>query len=102
MGIKDCSVLNDRKNFLDQPVKNDLITYENTQKNEEDYQEEDDTTDCSLDYNYFDNCCKMIEIYLSKQQALYADHYYSFIIEEAKETIPQGTVRVLQFYFVLT
>ena len=34
---------------------------------------DDYTTGCLLDYMYFKNCCKMISIDLSKQQALDAD-----------------------------
>ena len=53
------------KNFLDQPVKNDLRTYDNIRKisivRGDDY-----FTGCLLDY-------KMIAIDLSKQQALDAD-----------------------------
>ena len=77
-----------------------------------------------LDYNYFNEYCKMIAIDLSKQQALDADSKSTqqinftrnldrgrnaygeivndntmfFIIKEVKETIldlPQGTVKVL-------
>ena len=55
----------DEKNFFDQLVKNDLVTYENIQKiatgREDDY-----TTSYLLDYNYLKRYCKMIEIYLSK------------------------------------
>ena len=63
------------------------------------------TTGCLLDYNYFKNYYKVIEIDLSKQQALDADPktiqqvnftgnlerdngaIMFFIIEEAKETV---------------
>ena len=55
----------DEKNFFDQLVKNDLVTYENIQKigtgREDDY-----TTSYLLDYNYLKRYYKMIEIYLSK------------------------------------
>ena len=51
----------DGKNIFDQPMKNDLITYENIWKiaigHRDDY-----TTGCLLDYNYFKNYFKMIEI----------------------------------------
>ena len=49
--IKDYNVIIDGKNFFDQPVKNDLITYENIWKiasGQEDY-----TAGCFLDYHYF-------------------------------------------------
>ena len=87
--------------FSDQPVKNNLITYDNI---------------CSLDYPYFKNYQKMITIDLHIQQALHADlkaiqqinftanldrggnKTMFFFIEEAKKTILdflQGTVKVL-------
>ena len=62
----------DGRNVFDQPLKNDLIKFVNTQKirtgRGDDY-----TTGCLLDYNYFNNYYKMIAIDLSKQQALDAD-----------------------------
>ena len=58
--------------FFDQPVKDNLITYNNIWKIETG-QRDDYTTVCLLDYPYFKNCYKMIETDLSKQQALDAD-----------------------------
>ena len=105
----------DGKNFFDQPVKNDLIKYQNIQKAATG-QRDDYTTDCLLHYNYFENYYKKIAIDLRKQQALDADPNAMqqlnftenldrgrltamfFIIEEAKETIFDfscRTVRVL-------
>ena len=105
----------DGKNFFDQPVKNNTLTYENIRKNATG-QGDDYTTGCLLDYTYFKNYYKMIAVDLSKQQALDADpkgiqqinftanldrggntRIY-FILEEAKETVfefSQGTVKVL-------
>ena len=100
---------------FDQPIKNNLITYDNIWKIATG-QGDDYTTGCLLDYNYFSNYYKMIAIDLSKQQALDADPKeiqkinftanldrdgsttIFFIIEEARETILdflQGTVKVL-------
>ena len=100
---------------FDQPIKNNLITYDNIWKIATG-QGDDYTTGCLLDYNYFSNYYKMIAIDLSKQQALDADPKEMqqinftanldrdgsttifFIIEEARETILdflQGTVKVL-------
>ena len=105
----------DEKNFFDQPVKNDKVTYENIRKIAIG-QGDDYTTGCLLDYTYFKKYYKMIAIDLSKQQALDADPRaiqqinftanldragnttMFFIIEEAKETVldfSQGTVKVL-------
>ena len=111
------------KNFFDQPVKNNLRTYDNVRKTAtgpgDDY-----TTGCLLDYNYFNKYYKMIATDLSKQQTLDADPkaiqpfnftgnlirqnaqrqnindntIMFFIIEESKETILgflQGHVKVL-------
>ena len=113
--IKDYNVMTNGKNFFDQPVKNDKITYENIRKNTIG-QGDDYTTDCLLDYTYLKKYYKMIAIYLSKQQVLDADpkgiqqinfttnldgpgntRFY-FILEVAKETVfefLQGTVKVL-------
>ena len=105
----------DGKNFFDQPVKNNKVTYENIRKIAtglgDDY-----TTDCLLDYIYFKHYYKMIAVDLSKQQVLDADpksnqqinftanierggntRFY-FILEEAQETVfelSHGTVKVL-------
>ena len=58
-------------NFFNQPVQNDLGTYDNTRKISA-AQGNDYTTDCLQDYTYFKEYYKMIAIDLSKQQALYA------------------------------
>ena len=113
--IKDYNVMIDGKNFFDQPVKNDKVTYENIRKIATG-QGDDYTTGCLLDYIYFKNYYKMIVVDLSKQKALDADlkaiqlvnftgnldrpgntRIY-FILEEAKETVldfSQGTGKVL-------
>ena len=62
----------DGRNFLNQPVKNNVVTYDNIQKNAI-TQQDDYTTGCLLDYPYFNNYNKMIAIDLSKQQALDTD-----------------------------
>ena len=100
---------------IDQPVKDNLITYNNIQKIATG-QEDDYAADCLLDYPYFKNYYKMIAIDVSEQQAIDADPKaiqqinfaanldregnttMFFIIEEAKETIldfSQATVKVL-------
>ena len=113
--IKDYNFMIDGKNFFDQPVKNDKVTYENIRKITIG-QGDDYTTGCLLDYTYFKKYYKMIAVDLSKQQALDADpkairqinftanldtpgrtRIY-FILEKAKETVfefSQGTVKVL-------
>ena len=113
--IKDYNSMIDGKNFFDQPVRNDKVTYENIRKISIG-QGDDYTTGCLLDYAYFKKYYKMIALDLSKQQALDADHRaiqkinftvnlnrdgntrFHFILEKVKETIfefSQGTVKVL-------
>ena len=60
------------KNFFDQPVKNNEITYENIRKIATG-QGDDYIIGCLLDYIYFTNYYKMITVDLRKQQALDAD-----------------------------
>ena len=94
----------DGKNFFDQPVKNNEVTYENIRKIATG-QGDDYATGCFLDYSYFKDYYEMIAIDLSKQQALDADPKpiqqinftenldrpgntrICFILEEAKETV---------------
>ena len=68
--IKYYNAMIDRQNFF--PVKNDPRTYDNTPKiaaiHRDDY-----TTDCMLDYNYYENCYKVIAIDLNKQQVFGVD-----------------------------
>ena len=64
--------MTDVQNVCDQPIRNDLITYNNIRQIATG-QGDDDTTGCLLDYNYFKKYYKMIAINLSKQQALHAD-----------------------------
>ena len=62
----------DGQNFFDQPVKNNLRTYDNTRKIVTD-QGDDYTTGCLLDYTCFNKYYKMTAKHLSKEQALDAD-----------------------------
>ena len=113
--IKDYNTMINGENFFDQPIKNNKVTYENIRKIATG-QGDDCTTGCLLDYSYFMDTYKIIEVDLSKQQALDADpraiqqinftanldragntRVY-FIPEEAKETVrdfSQETVKVL-------
>ena len=118
--IKDYNVVIDGKNFFDQPVNSDKVTYENIRKiatgKGDDYR-----TGCFLDYIYFKNYCKIIVTDLSKQQVLGADRKaiqeinftvnlaragntrIYFILEEAKETvldISQCKCDSIQYNFV--
>ena len=61
--LEDYNVMIDGGNLFDQPIKNDIKTSGPG---------DDRTTGCLLDYNYFIKNYKMVEINLSKQQALNA------------------------------
>ena len=62
----------DGQNILNQPVKNNLRTYDNIPKIETG-QGDDYTTGCLLGYDYFNKYYKMIPIGFSKGQALESD-----------------------------
>ena len=62
----------DRQNLFNQPVKNNLKTYDNTWKIAIG-QGGDYTTGFLFDYNYFNNYYKLIAIDLDKEQTLDAD-----------------------------
>ena len=100
------------KTFCDQPIKNNLITYDNIRKMSTG-QGDEYTIGCLLDYDCFNKYYKMIAIDVSKQEALDADPKaiqqinftgnleqqatIFFIIEETKKTVlafSQGTVKV--------
>ena len=66
------NVMTDGLNVFDQPVQDDLRTYEDVRKIVT-YQRGDYATDCLLGYNYFKDYYKMITIYLSKKQGLNTD-----------------------------
>ena len=105
----------DGKDFFDQPVKDDKMTYENTRKIAADHCD-DYAAGCLPDYFYFKEIYTMIAIDLSKQQTLDVDPRWIqqinfnvnldhdgdtimfFILYEAKETVSdflQGTIKVL-------
>ena len=112
--IKDYNVMIDEKNFFDQPIKNDKVTYEIIRKIATGWGD-DYATGCLVDYTYFKKY-KMIAVDLSKEKALDVDpkaiqqinftenldrpnntRFY-FILEEAKETVfgfSQGNVKIL-------
>ena len=115
--IKYENVMIDGKNFFDQLVKNNEVTYENIRKIATG-QGDDYKTGCSLDYIYFKNYYKMIVVDLSKQQGLDADpkamqqinftanvnragntRIY-FILEEVKETVLEFCECVIEYNFI--
>ena len=72
----------DGQNVFDQPVKNNLRTFDNIRKISIG-QGDDYTTDRILDYNYFNEYYKMIVIDLSKQQ------HFVMIQKQCKKLILQ-------------
>ena len=70
--IKDYNVIIDGRNFFDQPIKNDLKTYDNIRKIATGLGDHY-ATGCLLDYNYFKEHYRLISIDLSKQQKLDVD-----------------------------
>ena len=96
------------RNFFDQPIKNDLKTYDSIREIAID-PSDDYTTWCLLDYPYFKKYYKLIAIDLSKHQKSDADPKaieqinitgnlkwaegatVFFIIEEAKETFKRNS-----------
>ena len=87
----------DGKNFFDQPVKNDKVTYENIRKITIG-QGDDYTTGCLLDYTYFKKNYKMIAIDLRKQQALDADPK---AIQQINFTANLDIAGRIRFYLIL-
>ena len=103
------------KNFFDQTIKNNKITYDNVRKIAAGYGD-DYTTGCLLHYPYFNETYKIIAVDLSKQKALdfapkaiqqinftgnldrTGNTRVYFILEEAKETVldfSQGIIKVI-------
>ena len=60
----------DARNFFDQPVKNNLITYDKIRKIATG-QGDGYTTGCLLEYGYFNNYYKMVAIDLSSAILFY-------------------------------
>ena len=94
--IKDYNVMIDGKNFFDQPVENDKVTYENIRKIATD-QGDDYTTGCLLDYTYFKIYYKMIVVDLNKQKALDADPK---AIQQINFTVNSDRPNNTRFYFI--
>ena len=87
----------DGKNFFDQPVKNNKVTYENIRKIATG-QGDDYTTSFLLDYIYFKNYYKMIAVDLSKQQVLDSD---AKAIQQINFTANLDRARNTRIYFIL-
>ena len=87
----------DGKNFFDQTVKDDKVTYENIRKIATG-QGDNYTTGSLLGYIYFKNDYKMIAVDLSKQQALDANPK---AIQQTDFTANLDRDGNTRFYFIL-
>ena len=111
--IKNYNIEIDGRNFYDQPINDSIKQYDEIRKISTG-QGDDYTTDCLLDFSYFEKNYRLIAADLSKQKALDADSraiqqiiftgktdntisvYY--ILEQLKKTIlefSKGTAKVL-------
>ena len=86
----------DRKNFFDQTIKNNEITYKN--RKIAIGQGDDYTTGCLLNYTYLKDYCKIVRIDLSEQQALDAD---CKAIKQINFTANLDTAGNTRIYFIL-
>ena len=87
----------DGKNFFDQLVKTNNVTYENIRKIATG-QGDDYTTGCLLDYIYFKNYYKMITVDLNKEQVLDVDPKAIQQIDFTPNLDRAGNTRI---YFIL-
>ena len=71
--IKEYNVTIDGRNLFDQPVKNDIRTYESIRKIASGQGDDNASGGCLLDYPYFKENYKLFTIDLIKQHALDAD-----------------------------
>ena len=95
--VNDCNVMIDGRNFFDQPIKNDLKTYDKIRKISTG-QGNDYTTGCLLDCPYFKKFYKLIVIDLSKQQKLDADPK---AIEQINSTGNQDRAQGATMFFII-
>ena len=112
LGIKNCNIEIDGRNFYDQTINDSIKQYDKIRKLSTG-QGDDYTTGCLLDFAYFEKNYRLIAVDLSKQKALDADSraiqqiiftgtasaaviiYY--ILEQSKETIlefSKGTTKI--------
>ena len=89
----------DGKNFLEQPVKNNLRAYDSIQKIAAG-QGDDYTIGCLLDYHYFKDYYKMIAVDLIEQQAFDDDpktiHKINFTVNLARDPIANTTFFIIE------
>ena len=97
--IKDYNVIIDGQSIFDEPVKNNLRTYDNIRKIATS-QRDDYTTGCLLDYNFFNNYYKTIAIDLSKHQALDADPKVIQLIDFAGNLAWEGNTNATMFFII--
>ena len=87
----------DGKNFFNQPIQNNKVTYKTIRKILTG-QGDDYTTGCLLDYTHFRDYYKMIVVDLSKQQAPDADRK---AIQQNNFTAKLDRARKKRIYLIL-
>ena len=95
--LKSYNIMINGKNFFDQPLKDNKVTYENILKNAT-VQADDSTTGCYLEYPYFKESYKMTALDLSKQQILTANPRANQQINFTGNLNRAGNTRI---YFIL-
>ena len=85
------------KNFFDQPIKDNKVTYENIRKITT-RQGDDYKTGCLLDHIYFKNNYEMFAVDLSRQQALDPDPK---AIKQINFTVNLDTPGCTRIYFII-
>ena len=100
MEVKDYNAMIDDRNFFDQPIKNNLKTYDHIRKIATG-QQDDYTAGCLIDLPYFKKYYKLIaiqEINLTGNLDRSKGSTMFFIVEDANETVSafsKGTVEIL-------
>ena len=98
--IKNYNIEIDGKNFYDQPINDWIKQYDEIRKIST-AQGDDYTTDCLLDFSYFEKNYRLIAADLSKQKALDADsRAIQQIIFNGKIKAREANTRVIIYYIL--
>ena len=98
--IENYNIKIDGRNFYDQPINNSIKQYDEIRKISTG-QGDDYTTDCLLDFSYFEKNYRLIAADLSKQKALDADsRAIQQIIFTGKIKATEANTRVIIYYIL--
>ena len=106
VNVTNCNVLIDGRNFYNQPVNGLVKQYDEIRKIVTG-QEDDYTTGCLLDYQYFKDHCNLIAVDLSKQKEEDADsraiqqtEFYGMLKTNSQvcTVLDKSKERMLEFY----